>query len=475
MAARAQGGRVPVLAASSISLPVFLAAAGAAAAWWGVAGILVVLRRPPRILPDGTGGLDVPDEPPAVAGLLANDFVVPAEVAPAVVLDLAARGALALDEVQPGRTTCTVRAGAEVAASSYEGRILAELRSKAIDGVVPTDALTTGPEDQSERWHRVLAEEIVDDAQARGLTIARWPRRIVGPLGIALVAIVALLLLGLKLEQEPVLAAAAAAAAVVGLVAGFTLLGRLGRSLAQLPTATGREAAARAVGLAGQLRSNAALAELPPAGVKLWDRLFAYAAAFGAAPRAVALLPMGAEDDHRAWSRAGGRWRRVRVRYPRGLPPAWGKHPLLAVALALFWSVVAAVIVYGLRGLLEADRPTAVGRSAWDWVERGALGAMVPFLLLIGWGLWVLVRAVPDLWQTRTVEGELVRARRFRQWFSSGDEPKYWCYVALDDGSSDRVVALRLSEVLFRDHVQGEAVTAEVTPRLGYVRALRRT
>jgi hypothetical protein len=461
-------------------LPLFVGAAAAAGLWWLAAAVLVVLRRPPHVR-SGTGrGLDLPDEPPAVAGLLANDFIVPGEVAPAVVLDLAAKGALALDEVQPGRTTCTVRAGGALPLSSYEARILAELRTKAIDGVVPTDALTTGPEDQSKRWHRVLAEEIVDDAKARGLTVDRWPNRIVAPLGIALVLIVALIFIGLKLEDDtntnrPVLAAVAATAALLALFGGFALVGRLGRSLAQLPTASGRDAAEHAVGLADQLRSNAALAELPPAGVKLWDRLFAYAAAFGAAPTAVALLPMGAEDDHRAWSRAGGHWRRVRVRYPRGLPPAWGKHPVLAVALALFWGAVAGVILYGLRGLVESEHPAAISRSAWDWVERGGVLAMIPCVLVIGWGIWVLVRAVPDLWQTRSVTGEIVRARRFRQWVSSGDDPKYWYYAAVDDGAAERVAAWRVSEILYRDHAQGELVTAEVTPRLGYVRSIRRS
>ena len=469
------------IASTALSLPLFLAAAAVAAVWWLAMATLLVTRRPPRIRPtSGTEtGLDLPDEPPAVAGLLANDFLVPGEVAPAIVLDLAARGALELDEVQPGRTTCRLSDHGGTEWSSYEHRVLAELVVKAIDGVVPTDALTTGPEDQSERWHRVLAQEIVGDAHTRGLTVDRWPKRVVGPLGVALFAVVALLVAGLKFEGDtntdrPVLAALAAAGALVGLVAGLVLTGRLGRSLAQLPTETGRAAAVRADALARQLRSNTSLGDLPPAGVKLWDRLFAYAAAFGAAPLAVALLPMGAEDDHRAWSRTGGRWRRVRVRYPRAFPPAWGKHPLLAVALALFWGAVAGVIVYGLRALSEVGRPAGVGTSAWDWVERGALLATIPCIVVIGWALWILARAVPDLWQTRAVTGEIVRGRRFRQWFASGDEPRYWYYDAVDDGTADRVVAWRVSEVQWRDHAQGELVTAEVTPRLGYVRAIRR-
>lgn len=472
---------MPLFADAAWSLPAFLAAAGAAAAWWLGAGVLFVLRRPPKVEPDvAATGLDLPPEPPAVAGLLANDFVVSGETAPAVLLDLAARGALELEEVQPGATTCRLLDRDDEPRSSYEHRVLAELGRKAIDGIVPADALTTGPEEQSARWHRAFAQEVVEDARARGLTVPRWPARMVVPAGAALLVIVVALGAGLKLEGDtrtdrPVLAGLAAAAALAGLVGGALVIGRLGRSLAQLPTERGRHAAAGAIALAGQLRSNEALGDLPPAGVKLWDRLFAYAAAFGAAPLAVALLPMGAENDHRAWSRAGGRWRRVRVRYPRAFPPAWGKHPLLAVALAIFWGVVAGVITYGLSGLTRVTRPGGIDPSTWDWVGRGALIAMVPCVAVIVWALLVLARALPDLYQTATVTGEIVRARRYRQWFASGSEPRYWYYVGLDGGTSDRVVAWRVGEVLWRDHAQGEAVTAEVTPRLGYVRSMTRS
>jgi hypothetical protein len=265
---------------------------------------------------------------------------------------------------------------------------------------------------------------------------------------------------------------AAAAVAVAGAAFGFVALGRLGRSLAQLPTAAGRAAAARSIGLAEQLRANAALGDLPPAGVKLWDRLFAYAAAFGAAPLAVALLPMGAEDDHRAWSSATGGWRRVRVRYPRGFPPGWGKHPLLSTALALFWGVIAGAIIYGLREAADVSRPGGVSRAAWDWFGRGVLLAVIPAALVIAWALVVLVRAIPDLFQTRTVTGEIVRERRYRQWFSSGDDPKYWYYEAVDAGTAERVVAWRVSAALWHEHDQGDFVTATVTPRLGYVRSM---
>jgi hypothetical protein len=84
----------------------------------------------------------------------------------------------------------------------------------------------------------------------------------------------------------------------------------------------------------------------------------------------------------------------------------------------------------------------------------------------------VLVRSVPDLWQHRTVTGDIVRSRRYRQIFTSSDDPSYWQYLAVDDGSHDRIPAWRVSASLWSEHPQGESVRAEVTPRLGYVRSM---
>ena len=394
-----------------------------------------------------------------------------------MLLDLAARGFVSLDEVQPGRTVCRLRRGGDGAITDYEERVLTELRTKAVDGVVPADALTTGPELQSKGWHRALAKEVIADAQSRGLTSPRWPLRLNAVLGLALGAIVVLLFVAAQVggdadDDGTLLGAIAAAVAIGGLIGGVVVVSRLGASLAQLPTPAGRAAAARCVDLATTLRENEALGDLPPAGVHLWDRLFAYAAVFGAAPTAVGLLPMGAEDDHRAWSRVGGRWRRVRVRYPRARPPAWGKHPVLALGLALFWAAVAALVGYGLLQLAESERPKEISTSAWTWVERGTVIGLVPVILVIAWAAWVVFNAVPDCWQRRTVVGDIVRDRRFRQWFSSGDDPDYWYYLAVDDGTQDKIAAWRVRESLWEQRSQGETVQAELTPRLGYVRSM---
>jgi hypothetical protein len=68
--------------------------------------------------------------------------------------------------------------------------------------------------------------------------------------------------------------------------------------------------------------------------------------------------------------------------------------------------------------------------------------------------------------------GDVVRARRYRQWITSTDDPSYWHYLALDDGSRDRIPAWRVSSSIWSAHRQGESVQAVVTPRLGYVRSI---
>ena len=87
---------------------------------------------------------------------------------------------------------------------------------------------------------------------------------------------------------------------------------------------------------------------------------------------------------------------------------------------------------------------------------------------------WVAVRALPDLWTRQTVTGEIVRARRYRQWAKSGDNPKYWYYLAVDDGSDASVVAWRVRSDIWSAHAQGQTVVAEITPRLRYVRSISR-
>jgi hypothetical protein len=144
------------------------------------------------------------------------------------------------------------------------------------------------------------------------------------------------------------------------------------------------------------------------------------------------------------------------VRYPRAIPPGWGRHPALATFLGFLWGGLS---VWLLTRFGDVD-----GRVGL--VVTAVLG--LPLL----WALWVLVRALPDLFTHRTITATAVRCRPRKRILASSDPPKYWYYVALDDGSRDRIAACRVKEELYRQVHQGQTVTAEVTPRLRYVRSI---
>src|SRR5262249_53418791 len=161
-------------------------------------------------------------------------------------------------------------------------------------------------------------------AQRRGLTRPPGPGGVGTLVGAGPFAGGALLYLasagGGEGNDEPGVWGGAGAGAIAGIVLLVVAAGPRGRARAQLPTAAGKETTARCLALRKHLRDNEQLGALQPAAVQLWGRHFAYAGAMGIAPTAVALLPFGTEDDRGAWSRFGGQWHRVRIRYPRGWP-----------------------------------------------------------------------------------------------------------------------------------------------------------
>src|SRR5436190_143258 len=50
-------------------------------------------------------------------------------------------------------------------------------RSRAVDGVVPTAALTTGPADTADKWWKGFRGEVVAEAKSRGLSEDLWSAR----------------------------------------------------------------------------------------------------------------------------------------------------------------------------------------------------------------------------------------------------------------------------------------------------------
>jgi hypothetical protein len=139
------------------------------------------------------------------------------------------------------------------------------------------------------------------------------------------------------------------------------------------------------------------------------------------------------------------------------------------------WGGLATYVLWLLGRLADSAAPAGIQSDDWGWVHGFALIVMIPFAVVALWAVIALVRALPDLASTRSLKGEIVRERKFRQWFEWGNEPKYWYYLAVDDGSEDRIKALRLRESVWSQHSQGDTVTAEITPNLGYVRTMKKS
>ena len=242
-------------------------------------------------------------------------------------------------------------AGDGASLTGYEGMVLdhvAGLAGHTEDGRVPARALTTGPEHSAKRWWRNFRSSVVDEARGRGLSRPRWPAGLKAVMIGAAVPVALTVALAASTARDdpsdpddnPV--EGAFAAGLITLVGAGALVGS--RS-GERDTPEGRQAAARWLGLREALGEDPLFAEQPPAAVAIWDHLLAHGTALGVAHGVVAALPMGTESDTEAWSPFGGRWRVVRVRYPRRLPPGYGLHPGLAVLYGLLHLLITATML----------------------------------------------------------------------------------------------------------------------------------
>jgi hypothetical protein len=181
------------------------------------------------------------------------------------------------------------------------------------------------------------------------------------------------------------------------------------------------------------------------------------------ATAAVHALPMGAEDDHRAWSAFGGRWRVVKVRYPR-LGFAWGRKPPFAFLVGLFQAVAGYVGLRPMLGLRGWTDGYAEADQAARWVRTASTLLAVAALLVAGWSVWTMVRAVLDLVSRREVEGQVVRGRSY----SPGND-KLAHFMAVDSGRADKVRVWLVPAAVYGRFREGEVVRATIGPRLGHV------
>jgi Predicted membrane protein (DUF2207) len=431
-------------------------AAGALALLWLIAVAGVRLAREPRNPDPGPATNRLRGEPPAVAGMLVNNFAVTRHAVPATVLDLAARGVVRIEHVGPGHDVVRLgRATRELL--PYEHAVMAVLRARARDGVVPVGALAMGSREHARGWWRSFRGAVIRDAQGRGLSRDLWDDR----------SLSVLLVLGLLPAPLVALAGRDTWLGIFPAIVVAATLAALRATERQRETPAGMALASQWLGIRRGLAESASLEDVPPSGVVVWERPLAYAAAMGLARESLRVMPMGADDERLAWSSHGGVWRKVRITYPRWWPPGWGWPPWAAIMVG------AAIALLGLGALRVA---AGIGWPEDDPLFPSIVIALRVFAVIAAalgvlfavWGLTAAIRGLLDLGSPRRITGQVLRVRK-----RGDDEPRH--YVAIDDGTSDVVRALRVTSGGLNDaglRQYGDA-TAEITPTLRHVRSIR--
>ena len=320
--------------------------------WLWVAAALRVVYRPrrPREAPPTS---ELRDHPPAIVNMITHGWVVTGSAPAATLVDLACRGIVDIVQVSPEQDVVEIRRTAKEARDlqPYERQVLDHLRRRAVDGVVPATALTTGPASASDAWWARFRRSVERDARQRGLSQRRFPPAVLTGLGVGILVLVVWLLLAYSTTKDaavdngPRLWSVLAAIAVVG--ASVLTATRFDR-YRQRDTDDGLAAASHWLGVRRGYAELERYDELPPAAVVLYGRHLAYAAAMDVARRTIARLPLSAEDDRRGWSRYGDRWRQIEITYPTRRI-GWGQGPGRAIITGVLWLMTLLVPLLVLR------------------------------------------------------------------------------------------------------------------------------
>ena len=151
----------------------------------------------------------------------------------------------------------------------------------------------------------------------------------------------------------------------------------------------------------------------------------------------------------------------MQISYPDTLPAGWGVHPVVALLHSLVWGAVSLFVLFVVAPNVFDVAPNG---SATELLI-GALLVVLPAAAALVLGLGFL-RAAADLWSTRQVTGQILRLRKY------GSDDKTRFYAAVDDGTSPKIRAWRVDSNLYSKLVQGDVVTATITPYLRYVRSI---
>ena len=421
--------------------------------------------------PVTAGPFDLPPEPPALVNLLVHDGSPSEDALPATVLDLAARGVVHLEETAPGECLCRLRPRSNSEGLlPYERRVLSLLRSRAIGGTVPADALTVGVQDETDAWWKAFADEVTADSRERGYLQPTWWTRGLAPLALTgVIAVLGALLYSWGSDSTTGRAAYGVGFAAVFVASMFIDDPGKGRRL----TRSGRQARGRWIAAEHALGWSEALRDDPPPSVAIWRRHLAYGAALGVAPAACRGLPIGPESSHVVWVQRGGLWRRARVKYARRFPPGLGRPPWVAFAIGAAGTAVAGLI------LALAARPGAWYPNPPFAPEIAeALGDAEPIIVgvasvVVVLSIWELVTALLDVGaRATTVTGPVVarwmhQGRRINPWRDLVPSRRY---IAVDTGDADVIRSWRVPEDEFWAVRRGDIVTVTVDRRLRHVR-----
>ncbi|MGH3545134.1 MAG: DUF2207 family protein [Mycobacteriales bacterium] len=423
----------------------------AIAGWFVLLGV-VAYRSRAGFVTSAAASQELGAETPALAHLVTHRWECGEEAAEATLVDLAARGYLAITRTgpEPEQAVCSVVDPYPPDLTPYEQTVMSRVERVAGSGAAPLAALAHGSPAEAAFWLRSFQAEVIADARAAGLSRSRVSTSLRAALvSVALIPGVEIGVIAAATLRHPVFA-----------VLGLLVYGLLARSVwwvqGERDTEAGREAAARWLGMRDYLELHPSFAELGPTAITLWHRYLAYAAALGVARQVLRVLELGPGDDHKAWSAYGGAWRRIRVRYPRR--PSWGWAPSRAVATGIGWLMWAAVMVFLSREALSLA-----------WVTPLAVGVIAVASLL---GVAYLVGGIVDLVAPLYLCGLVLRVRERRRFspFSKRYRPKPTrTYVALDVGEGGTARAWVMAPSLRYSAVEGEVARIKVGRCFGYV------
>lgn len=439
--------------------PTLLVLAEVALAAWALCyGLVMVATRPRRRMASDRGS-DSPQTvalpAPALAALLVRANGTVPRVAPVATLaDLAARRMVIVsvdahgDEWYSATGSAAADADGEPVLLSFERHVLDHVARRAHvgGGAVPLAGLRLEWGQHAKRWYAEFNRQVI--AEARNLDLAAdrgaWPLRA---------------LLRLALLVPAVLAAVFALRGD----GGWTLVMYIffGYAAATLPVRLFNRVVPRGAGIAAAARCRAMRAELSryPLGQNAppGDRRPAYAMAFGlnAPPRSATPFKPGGDL---VWSPWTGRW--VRIVSRRSL--SFGASPMVALI-----GFVPALMFCGIWGMLLGGLTLQL---TWSQVAR-----MWPVpLLVLGWAAWVwgtflfarwFYRSVYDLLLPPvTMIGQVVYLESAVS-HNTEDPDNY--YVAVDDGTTDRITRYEITRGLHDRLRYGSWLSLQVRPKLG--------